>query len=417
MKILVIILLICYKFIIFQYYMKYPIIFKDLGLKNIYSLINNINQDGGVDNLNDSPSGIDVINKPLSLDNELFEEFCKDYEKLPHILPVKKRIICLGDLHGDYKLTLDCLKLANIIDDKLNWVAEPKDTVVVQIGDQIDRCRPEINKKCDNPDTTPFDEASDIKILEFFTDLHKKAKKKGGAVYSLLGNHEILNVIGNMSYVSYEGMKQFENEINPDTNKKFESGKEARKYLFKKGNKFSKFLACTRQTALIIGSNLFVHAAIVPDLAKKYKVDDLNFIVRKWLLDLINDEDKLEGIGKVSDIMLNYNISPFWPRVLGNLPKNLPLEDDACVEFLTDTLQLLNCNNMIVGHTPQPFTKSKSGINVTCRDEKSGVSKGVWRVDVGASLGFDNFKNNKIRKFSKAQVLEILNDNEFKVLG
>jgi hypothetical protein len=72
---------------------------------------------------------------------------------------------------------------------------------------------------------------------------------------------------------------------------------------------------------------------------------------------------------------------------------------------------------MIVGHTPQPFAKSKSGINVTCRDEKSGVSKGVWRVDVGASLGFDNFKNNKIRKFSKAQVLEILNDNEFKVLG
>ena len=86
-----------------------------LGLKNIYSLINNINQDGGVDNLNDSPSGIDVINKPLSLENELFEEFCKYYEKLPHILPVKKRIICLGDLHGDYKLTLDCLKLANII--------------------------------------------------------------------------------------------------------------------------------------------------------------------------------------------------------------------------------------------------------------------------------------------------------------
>ena len=36
--------------------------------------------------------------------------------------------------------------------------------------------------------------------------------------------------------------------------------------------KYAKFLACTRQTALIIGSNLFVHAAIVPDLAKEYKV-------------------------------------------------------------------------------------------------------------------------------------------------
>lgn len=402
--------------------MKYPIIFKgieDFGLKNIYSLVENFNQCGGDNSPSeekDSPSGIDIINAPLSSDSDLFEEYCKDYDKLPHILPSKKRIICLGDLHGDYKLTLDCLKLAKIIDDDLNWVAEPKDTVVVQIGDQVDRCRPDVDHKCDNPDTTPFDEASDIKILEFFTDLHKKAKKKGGAVYSLLGNHEILNVTGNMNYVSYEGVKQFEDEINPETGKKFQSGKEARKYLFKKGNKYSKFLACTRQTALIIGSNLFVHAAIVPELAKKYKVEDLNIIVRKWLLDLINDDDKLEGIGKVSDILLNYNLSPFWPRVLGNLPQNLPLEDETCVEYLMETLDLLNCNNMIVGHTPQPFAKSKTGINVTCRDEKEGINRGVWRVDVGASLGFDNFKNKKIKPLTKPQVLEILNDNEFNVL-
>ena len=71
---------------------------------------------------------------------------------------------------------------------------------------------------------------------------------------------------------------------------------------------------------------------------------------------------------------------------------------------------------MIVGHTPQPFSKSKSGINVTCRDDKTNVKKGVWRVDVGASLGFDNFKNNKIRKLTNPQVLEIINDNEFNVL-
>ena len=189
------------------------------------------------------------------------------------------------------------------------------------------------------------------------------------------------------------------------------------RYLFSRGNKYAKFLACTRQTALIIGSNLFVHAAIVPELAKKYNVEDLNLIVRKWLLDLLNDNDKLEGIGKVSDILLNYNISPFWPRVLGNLPQNLPLEDETCVEYLMETLELLNCNNMIVGHTPQPFSKSKTGINVTCREEKEGVNKGVWRVDVGASLGFDNFKNKKVKELTKPQVLEILDDNRFNVLS
>ena len=78
--------------------MKYPIIFKgleELGLKNIYSLIKNKNQYGGDDSSNDSPSGVDVINDTLSLDSDLFEKYCKDYEKIPHILPAKKRIICL----------------------------------------------------------------------------------------------------------------------------------------------------------------------------------------------------------------------------------------------------------------------------------------------------------------------------------
>ena len=36
-----------------------------------------------------------------------------------------------------------------------------------------------------------------------------------------------------------------------------------RKDLFKRGHKFSKFLACTRLSAIIIGSNIFVHAGII----------------------------------------------------------------------------------------------------------------------------------------------------------
>tara|TARA_B100000902_G_scaffold392599_1_gene445276 strand:+ start:2254 stop:3456 length:1203 start_codon:yes stop_codon:yes gene_type:complete len=399
--------------------MKYPIIFKDIremGLNKIYNLVENFDQCGGDDDKS-SDDDLDVINAPLYDSASDFSDYCSNYEKIPHILPPAKRIICLGDLHGDYNLTLSCLKLAKLIDDELNWVAEPPETIVVQIGDQIDRCRPDGKNTCEQPEATPQDEGSDIKILELFTDLHKKASKKGGAVYSLLGNHEIMNVNGEMNYVSYEGLKQFESEKNPEDGKQFESGKAARKYLFKRGNKYAKFLACTRQTALIIGSNLFVHAAIVPQLAKEYKVNDINVLVRKWLLKLINNDHKLNGIANVGDILFNYKVSPFWPRVLGNLPPNVSLEDETCEEYLTETLSLYNCNNMIVGHTPQVFTKKKSGINVTCREDKDGVSKGVWRVDVGSSLGFDNFKTEKTKELSKPQVLEILDDNKFNILS
>ena len=373
--------------------------------------------------------GLNVINDPLDSDEKeidekeleeekrIYKKYCSKYEKIPHILPKKDRIIAIGDIHGDMQLTIDCLKLAKIINDDNEWIADPPETIVVQIGDQVDRCRPTQKLKCDNPEATPFDENSDIKILEFFTDLNKKARKKGGYVISLLGNHEILNVDGNMTYVSYEGIKQFEDEINPETNEKFKSGLEARKYLFKNGNKYAKFLACTRQTAVIIGSNLFVHAAILPDLAKQFKINELNLLIKKWLLGIINNSDKIKGIGKLSDILFNYEKSPFWPRFLGNLPPNVSIEDDDCVDYLVEPLELYNCNNMIIGHTPQPFTKNNSGINVTCRYEDKEINKGVWRIDVGSSLGFENFKNKKIKKNTKPQVLEILNDNEFNILS
>ena len=373
--------------------------------------------------------GLNVINDPLDSDEKeidekeleeeerIYKKYCSKYEKIPHILPKSERIIAIGDIHGDMQLTLDCLKLAKIIDDDNEWIADPPETIVVQIGDQVDRCRPIQKLKCDNPEATPFDENSDIKILEFFTDLNKKARKKGGYVISLLGNHEILNVDGNMTYVSYEGIKQFEDEINPETKEKFKSGLEARKYLFKNGNKYAKFLACTRQTAVIIGSNLFVHAAILPDLAKQLKINELNLLIKKWLIGIINNSNKIKGIGKLSDILFNYEKSPFWPRFLGNLPPNVSIEDDDCVDYLVEPLELYNCNNMIIGHTPQPFTKNNGGINVTCRYNDKEINKGVWRIDVGSSLGFENFKNKKIKKNTKPQVLEILNDNEFNILS
>ncbi len=364
-----------------------------------------------------SDSDKKLKNSEEDSEEKIYKKYCSKYERIPHILPKAERIIAIGDIHGDMQLTIDCLKLAKVINDDFEWIAEPPNTIVVQIGDQVDRCRPTQSLKCDNPEATPFDEDSDIKILEFFTELNKKARSKGGYVISLLGNHEILNVDGNMDYVSYKGIKQFENEINPETNEKFKSGLEARKYLFKNGNKYAKFLACTRQTAVIIGSNLFVHAAILPNLARKFQINELNLLIKKWLLGIINNSDKIKGIGKLSDILFNYEKSPFWPRFLGNLPPNVSIEDETCVDYLVEPLDLYNCNNMIIGHTPQPFTKNKTGINVTCRYKDKEINKGVWRIDVGSSLGFENFKTNNIKKNTKPQVLEILNDNDFNIIS
>ena len=47
---------------------------------------------------------------------------------------------------------------------------------------------------------------------------------------------------------------------------------------------------------------------------------------------------------------------------------------------------------MIIGHTPQPFTKNKIGINLTCRYKDKEINKGVWKIDVCSSLDFKNLK-------------------------
>lgn len=142
--------------------------------------------------------------------NDIYSKKCKGYDYTPAILGKKNRIIVFGDIHGDFRLALAMLadsKVIEIKNKKIIW--RGGDTYVIQVGDQIDRCRPIDNMICKNKNTTYKDEANDIKILKLFTNLDKQARKVGGAVISLLGNHEIMNSTGYLDYVSYKGLEQF----------------------------------------------------------------------------------------------------------------------------------------------------------------------------------------------------------------
>ena len=348
---------------------------------------------------------------------EIFEEHCKDYIYMPTILPKARRIIALGDIHGDYDLCIKLLKLAKVINNKLEWIGH--DTIVVQVGDQIDRCRPYNGKTCSMKETTIDDEHSDIKILEFFTKLDKLAQKNipPGKVISLLGNHELLNSQGYLSYVSYEGINRFIEYKDPkNPSLTFSSPEDARKYSFKPGKEYGKFLACTRLGAVIIGSNLFVHAGIIDhfinqlELKEAIDIVDINLKIQKWLLGLINTKD-------VENIISGNEFSMFWNRILGNIPKDVSFEDPRCSEYITKALELFNIDSMIIGHTPQSFLFNET-INGTCSLKGSNT---VWRVDNGSSKAFDIFDKEKMEtgqttNARKPQVLEIINDNQFNVL-
>jgi hypothetical protein len=101
-----------------------------------------------------------------------------------------KRVVAVGDIHGNYKGYLTVLTQAGIINDRGNWIAEQ--THLVQVGDLADR----------GPDTD--------KVMEHLQKLERQARRDGGMVHVLIGNHEAMNILGDLRYVhpgEYEALK------------------------------------------------------------------------------------------------------------------------------------------------------------------------------------------------------------------
>ena len=271
------------------------------------------------------------------------------------ILSPKMRIIVIGDLHGDYRVTIECLYRAGVITKDLKW--NGGETVIVQMGDQIDRGGRGYNNN---------DENSDLKIMNLFADLHLQALKFGGGVYSLIGNHELMNVMGNFDYVSPMGIKGY-------------GGKNGRYLLFKPGGLIAKLLA-NRHVILKIGDWIFVHGGVNPVLVQKYKISFINELMSSYL----NGNKKLIYTKEFKELFLNDN-SLLWDRDQGN--------SKPICNSVYKSLKLLGSKYIVVGHTPQ------SGINSKCRNK-------LWRVDTGMSQAFG--KNSHQRM----EILEILKNGQ-----
>jgi hypothetical protein len=99
------------------------------------------------------------------------------------------RLVAIGDVHGDLPGLRSILKEAGLADDNGAWTGG--DAVLVQTGDLIDR----------GPSTRG--------VLDFVMALEKGAAKSGGSVVVLLGNHEIMNMTGDLRYVPAESYAEF----------------------------------------------------------------------------------------------------------------------------------------------------------------------------------------------------------------
>ncbi|KAJ7261824.1 hypothetical protein B0H12DRAFT_337977 [Mycena haematopus] len=102
--------------------------------------------------------------------------------------PFTRHIVAVGDLHGDIKNAQTVLQFSGVVDSFGNWTGNPHTNV----------CTGMLTSSC-RLGTSLTDDT--IKLFIWMESLRAQAAKVGGVVLSHLGNHEIMNAIGDWRYV------------------------------------------------------------------------------------------------------------------------------------------------------------------------------------------------------------------------
>ena len=107
-----------------------------------------------------------------------------------------RRIVAIGDVHGDYQRLLELLRTAALVDAKNAWIGG--DTHLVLTGDFVDR----------------GDHSA--QVLDLLMDLEPQARKAGGRLHALIGNHEAMDLYGDLRYVTKDDFAGFQGPNSKD---------------------------------------------------------------------------------------------------------------------------------------------------------------------------------------------------------
>jgi hypothetical protein len=114
---------------------------------------------------------------------------------------VAPRVVAAGDVHGAYEGFLSILRFTGLADEHGHWAGGKAH--LVQTGDVLDRGK-------DAP-----------KVLDLLMRLEGEARKAGGRVHALLGNHEVMNMLGDLRYVAAEEYEHFRTSDSIDRRSRF----------------------------------------------------------------------------------------------------------------------------------------------------------------------------------------------------
>jgi hypothetical protein len=263
--------------------------------------------------------------------------------------PAAARLVAIGDVHGAFEPFVEILQTAGLIDANKKWIGRA--SVLVQTGDVFDRG------------------AGVRDALDLLMRLEAEANRAGGRVEPLLGNHEVMNLIGDFRDVSAEAFGTFADKRSEDRRKRaYDDYLEIAKRRAGKGDpiatreewmsahppgfveyvdamsprgKYGKWLR-THKVVLAVNGTGFMHAGIRPDLPGT--LEDVN---RKAA-------GEIAAIDDIRAVMVKAQLVPPFctlkelvsaaaaeiERIAAALQAKTPLEEHVTREYV-DRLQLL----------------------------------------------------------------------------
>jgi hypothetical protein len=268
------------------------------------------------------------------------------------------RIVAVGDLHGDFSVWRDIAGGAGLVDSSGHWTGGR--TTLVQVGDLVDR----------GPDS--------LKIVRDLMRLQKEAAKQGGKVIALVGNHEAMNMTGDLRYTTPAEFAAFATRDSAALRERLYQARkgelEARYRLrdpkmasdaihdawikatplgwveqrlaWAPNGEIGKWVIRNPAVALVDG-NLFVHGGLSVE-ASKLPLAEIN---KRVAAALAKDDSSPESI-------INNPVGPLWYRgLISRDPKVTELPAGGAPrppidQELTTVLAAYGAKRIVVGHTP-----------------------------------------------------------------
>lgn len=250
-----------------------------------------------------------------------------------------RRVVAIGDVHGDLAAGLRALRAAALIDEQQHWSGGS--TVMVQVGDLLDRGDGE------------------AELMDLFERLRDEARVVGGEVHLLLGNHELMNAAGDLRYVTRGGFAQYADTPPHPTHEadvlRAPQLAHGRLRAFLPGGPAALRLA-TYGLTYRSGDAIFVHGGVLPQHMHEGELAGMEREAQAWLRDQ----------GRIPTGVALHPESPLWTRRYSISP-----DERACAE-VGRTLDDAGLLRMIVAHTVQD-----NGITAYCGGRVIAIDCGM----------------------------------------